>query len=312
MSGTLTLMLRRRNPDEWGRRRWDSRSCRRLDSWPRIPLRSSAATSPDAAWRPTAELLAESRLARFLRATGLPDLEALQARAVDDPAWFWGAAADDLALDWQRRPSQILDLSDGPEWARWWIGGAFNYADAATRPRAERDPDGGALAWEGEPGDVRTFTNAELRTAVERAARAFRSLGVGSGDRVGIFLPMLPETVITVLALGMLGAIYTPIFSGYGAPAVAARLVDCEAKLLVTADGFWRRGNPVALKATADEAVAAAPSVERVVVVRRLATPPTSFRGRTAATSTGKPRWPPPNRNRRSRRRRPTRKRRTC
>ena len=82
---------------------------------------------------------------------------------------------------------------------------------------------------------------------------------------------MLPETVITVLALGMLGAIYTPIFSGYGAPAVAARLVDCEAKLLVTADGFWRRGNPVALKATADEAVAAAPSVERVVVVRRLA-----------------------------------------
>ena len=225
---------------------------------------------PDAAWRPTADLLAESRLAGFLRATGRPGLEALQARAVDDPAWFWGAAVDDLALDWQRRPLKVLDLSDGPEWARWWSGGAFNYADAATRPRAERDPDGQALAWEGEPGDVRTFTNAELRTAVERAARAFRSLGVGSGDRVGIFLPMLPETVITVLALGMLGAIYTPIFSGYGAPAVAARLVDCEAKLLVTADGFWRRGNPVSLKATADEAVVAAPSVQRVLVVRRL------------------------------------------
>ena len=225
----------------------------------------------DAAWRPTPDLLADSRLARFLRATGLPGLEALQARAVDDPEWFWGAASDDLALDWQRRPSQILDLSAGPEWARWWIGGAFNWAEAATRPRAERDPDGEALAWEGEPGDVRRFTNAELRTAVERAARAFRSLGVGSGDRVGIFLPMLPETVITVLALGTLGAIYSPIFSGYGAPAVAARLVACEAKLLVTADGFWRRGNPVPLKATADEAVAAAPSVERVVVVRRLA-----------------------------------------
>jgi acetyl-CoA synthetase len=166
----------------------------------------------DAAWRPTADLLAESRLARFLRGTGLPDLEALQARAVDDPDWFWGAAADDLALDWQRRPTQILDLSDGPEWARWWRGGAFNYADAAVRSRAERDPRGGALVWEGEPGEVRLFTNRELRTAVERAARAFRSLGVDAGDRVGILLPMLPETVITVLALGMIGAIYTPIF----------------------------------------------------------------------------------------------------
>ena len=88
---------------------------------------------PDAAWRPTFELLADSRLARLLRATGVGDLEALQARAVDDPGWFWGAAADDLELDWQRPPTTILDLSDGPEWARWWGGGAFNYADAATR-----------------------------------------------------------------------------------------------------------------------------------------------------------------------------------
>jgi acetyl-CoA synthetase len=227
----------------------------------------------DAAWRPTADLLEHSRLAQFLRTTGLPDLEALQARAVNDPAWFWGAAADDLALDWQRRPTTVMDLAGGPEWARWWGGGAFNYADAATGPRATRDPGGQAIAWEGEPGDVRTFTNAELRAAVEHAARAFRALGVGPADRVGIFLPMLPETVITVLALGMLEAIYTPIFSGYGAPAVAARLADCGAKLLVTADGFWRRGNPVSLKATADEAVAAAPTVERVVVVRRLRAP---------------------------------------
>jgi acetyl-CoA synthetase len=227
----------------------------------------------EAAWRPGPALLADSRLARFLRSTGEPDLESLQARAVDDPAWFWAAAADDLALDWQRRPRTVLDLADGPEWARWWIGGAFNYADAATRPRAEREPDGPAFAWEGEPGDVRTFTNGELRSAVERAARAFRALGVGPGDRVGIFLPMLPETVITVLALGLLRAIYTPIFSGYGAPAVASRLSDCGARFLVTADGFWRRGNPVHLKATADQAVAAAPSVEHVVVVRRLGTP---------------------------------------
>jgi acetyl-CoA synthetase len=96
------------------------------------------------------------------------------------------------------------------------------------------------------------------------------SLGVGHGDRVGIFLPMVPEAVIAVLAVGKLGAVYTPIFSGYGAPAVASRLADCEARLLITADGFWRRGKPVAMKAVADAALAEAPSVERCLVVSRL------------------------------------------
>jgi len=224
----------------------------------------------DVAWRPAPADLADSRLARFVRAAGMADLETLQQRAEADPAWFWGAAADDIALAWQRTPSSVLDASHGPEWTRWWIGGAFNYADAATGPRARREPGAPALAWEGEDGEIRTFTAAELHQAVHRAARAFRSLGVGVGDRVGILLPMLPETVITVLALGLLRAIYTPIFSGYGPAAVASRLSDCGAKVLVTADGFLRRGRTVALKPVADEALAAAPSVERVVVVRRL------------------------------------------
>ena len=90
---------------------------------------------PDAAWRPTPELLADSRLAGLLRATGAEDLEALQARAVDDPAWFWAAAVDDLGLDWQRRPASTMDISRGPEWATWWSGGAFNHAIAATKPQ---------------------------------------------------------------------------------------------------------------------------------------------------------------------------------
>ena len=226
----------------------------------------------DAPWRPTPELLTESRLAGLLRATGVADLEALQTRAVDDPAWFWGAAVDELGLEWQHPFDSVLDASDGPEWARWWIGGRFNYAEAATAPRARRDPDGEAIAWEGEPGDVRRLTNAELRDRVVAAAGGFRRLGIREGDRVGVFLPMLPETAITVLALGLIGAIYTPIFSGYAAPAVATRLADCGAKLLVTADGFWRRGKQVDLKSIADDAVGAAPTVERVVVVRRLET----------------------------------------
>jgi acetyl-CoA synthetase len=225
----------------------------------------------DAAWRPGPTERAASRLAGFLRATGMPDLEALQRRAVEDPAWFWGAAADDIGVAWQRRPQDVMDVSRGMEWVRWWSGGAFNYAVAAVEPRAARDPDGGAIAWEGEDGDIRTLTNRELLSAVRRAAAAFARLGVGEGDRVGIYLPMLPETAIAVLALGLLRAIYTPIFSGYGPPAVASRLRDCEATVLITADGFRRRGSVVGLKESADLAVAQASSVRRVIVVRRMA-----------------------------------------
>ena len=225
---------------------------------------------PDAAWRPGPEQLRQSRLAGFLRATEMADLDALQRRAEADPAWFWSAASDDIAIPWQRRPTQVLDMSRGVEWSRWWAGGAFNYAAAAIDPRADRDPDGEAVAWEGEDGEVRRLTNAELRREVERAAAAFVALGVGEGDRVGIYLPMLLETVVAVLALGLIRAIYTPIFSGYGAAAVASRLRDCEASLLITADGFRRRGSIVRLKETADAAVAEAPTVRRVVVVRRL------------------------------------------
>ena len=221
------------------------------------------------AWRPSPELTRDARLARFLRSTGEPSLDALQARAVVDPGWFWGAAADDIGITWRRRPREVVDLSGGPAWARWWIGGAFDYTRAAIEPRAERDPDGGSIIWEGEDGAVRALTNAQLAAAVDLAARRLRAHGVSAGDRVGILLPMLLETVVAVLAVSRLGAIYTPIFSGYGAPAIAARLADCEASLLITADGFLRRGAWVGLKAVADEAVAAAPSVRRVVVVRR-------------------------------------------
>jgi acetyl-CoA synthetase len=225
--------------------------------------------APDVAWRPDPGRAAESQLARFLGSTGEPSLEALQARAVADPAWFWGAAAADLGIAWERRPDRVLDASRGPAWARWWIGGDLNYARAAVEPRVARDPDGEAVAWEGEDGDVRRLTNAELGAAVDGAVARLRALGVGRGDRVGILLPMLLETVVAVLALGRLRAIYTPIFSGYAAPAIAARLSDCEASVLITADGFLRRGAWVPLKSVADEAVAAAPSVRRVVVVRR-------------------------------------------
>ncbi len=226
--------------------------------------------SPAAAWRPSPDYLDRSRLRRFLTDVGCADLEDLQTRAESDPAWFWSAAVADLGIRFDPEPETVLDVSRGPEWARWWVGAGFNYVAAAVDDSAAARPDEVALVWEGEDGAVRGLSRGGLRAEVDRAARAMEALGVGRGDRVGIFLPMILEAVIAVLAVGKLGAVYAPIFSGYGAPAVASRLADCEARLLVTADGFWRRGKPVAMKAVADAALAEAPSVERCLVVRRL------------------------------------------
>ncbi len=241
----------------------------------RVIDRAFARPDSEAPWRPSPTDLADSRLARFVRGAlpgGSTDhgLEALQARAVRDPAWFWAAAADDLGLAWQRRPISTLDLADGIARARWWRGGAFNHAVAAVEPWAADRPDDVALDWEGEDGAVRRSTWAELDREVRLAARRLAGLGVGPGSRVGILLPMLPETAIAVLALGRLRAIFTPIFSGYAAPAIAARLDAFAATHLITADGFYRRGAIVPLKVVADEAVALAPTVTTVVVVRRL------------------------------------------
>jgi acetyl-CoA synthetase len=235
------------------------------------PARGPSFARPDAEapWRPGADLLFESRLGRFTRAVGERDLEALQSRAVADPAWFWGAAVADLDLAWARRPDVVLDLDRGLPFARWWRGGALDHAAAALAPWRGGRATATAVDWEGEDGATRRLTGADLTTAVEDAADRFASHGIGAGTRVGILLPMLVETVVTVLALGRLRAVFTPIFSGYAGPAVATRLRAFEASHLVTADGFLRRGSVVPLKATADAAVADAPSVRRVLVVRR-------------------------------------------
>lgn len=226
--------------------------------------------SDRAAWRPTPDYIERSRLRRFIRDVGAANLEELHERAVADPAWFWERAVADIGVRFDPPASQTLDLERGIEWARWFPGAGFNYVRRAVDERAAEAPDEAALAWEGEDAATRELTRADLRREVDRAAWALERLGVGRGDRVGIFLPMIPEVAIAALACGKLGAIYTPIFSGYGAPAVAARLTDCDAKLLITADGSYRRGQPAEMKGIADEAVAASPTVERVVMVRRL------------------------------------------
>ena len=156
----------------------------------------------------------------------------------------------------------MLDLSRGAPWAEWFTGGGFNYVTSALdRHAAGPEGERTALIWEGDDGAVRRLTFRELQLETNRLANALRQLGVERGDRVGVFMPMLPETVAAVLALGKLGAIFLPMFSGFGPEALGSRLHDGEASLLITTDGALRRGKTVPMKAVADEAMAQAPSV---------------------------------------------------
>jgi acetyl-CoA synthetase len=225
----------------------------------------------DIIWRPTREVAERARIGRFMRAHGVPTLAELQRRSVADPGWYWAAVARDLGVRWTTPYTQVLDESAGAPWARWFPGGRLNFADNCLDRHVEAG--GGnkpAIVWEGDLGESRTLTYAELLREVSRLANALTELGVEEGDRVGIFLPMSPEAAIATLGVARIGAVYTPCFSGFGAGAVASRLADCEAKVVITADGFHRRGQLVKLKETADEAAAQCPSVRAVLVHRRL------------------------------------------
>jgi acetyl-CoA synthetase len=226
--------------------------------------------SADIIWRPDPQTAARTRIARFMQQHGLASLEALQQRSVADLAWYWDAVSRDLQWHWFTPYRQVLDTSRGIQWPRWFIDGRTNLAANCLDSHLQAGR-GGALALisEAEDGTVRTLTYDELAQEVARLANALQRLGVGVNDRVGIFLPMSQEAVLAVLAVSRIGAIYTPCFSGFGASAVATRLQDCDAKVLLTADAFMRRGNVIPMKQTADAAVATCPSIEHVIVYRR-------------------------------------------
>ncbi len=221
-------------------------------------------------WEPSPEDIERSRLRRFIETLGLDSYEEFLAWAAADAGRYWDAVVRDLGLEWTSPYSEALDLSHGAPWAEWFVGSGFNYvANALDRHAAGSRRNQLAVIGEGDDGEVRKLTYWELANETNRLANALRGLGVTKGDRVAIFLPMLPETVAATLACGKIGAIYTPLFSGYGEEAVASRLRDCEASVLITADAFPRRGTPVPLKTIADAAMGAAPSVQTCLVLRR-------------------------------------------
>jgi acetyl-CoA synthetase len=231
-----------------------------------------AGVTEEAFWRPDPAAMQRTRMASLMRRLGARDYLDLVRIGSEDLDRFWQEAVADIGIEWYEPYTAVRDSSRGMEWTTWFTGGKLNLVHNCVDKHVRDRPDQVALVSEYEDGSTRRFTYAELDREVSRLAGAMRALGVGRGDAVGLFLPMIPEVVFSLLAVAKLGAIFIPLFSGYGAEAVAVRLADANARLLVTADGFMRRGSPVAMKAVADAACGLTSSVQHQLVVRRAGT----------------------------------------
>jgi len=212
-------------------------------------------------FKPSAEFKAQANLgseAAYKR---------LYAESVNSPARFWGRQAKDF-LTWRKPFSQVLQWK-APH-AKWFTGGMLNAAENCLdrhlgTPRENK----AAIIFEGEPGDIRTLTYKQLHREVCKFANVIESLGLRKGDRAAIYMPMVPEAAIAMLACARIGVVHTVIFGGFSTEAIKDRINDCNAKLVITADGGWRRGKVVELKGSVDRALSATPSVERVIVLKR-------------------------------------------
>lgn len=222
-------------------------------------------------WEPNPEWVASSNLKRFMDRWKIHSYPELCRRSVEDISWFWDAVLKDLGIRFKQPYSTVVDFRDGKEFPRWCVNGRLNIVESCLDRWVETGFGGRpALCWEGEEGTIRVLSYLDLHREVNRCANALRRLGLGQGDTVGLYMPMTPELAIAFLAVVRIGAILLPLFSGYGASAIATRLNDARAKVLFTADGFFRRGHVIAMKAIADEAIREAPSVTHLVVCRRV------------------------------------------
>ena len=231
---------------------------------------------PQIAWRPSAETIAEANLTRFIAACGRRDYDDLIAWAEAEPEAFYRGLLSHIDYRFTVPFMRAVDASAGIERTRWCLGGRTNVTlNCLDKWRGTPTESKTALIWCGENGDRLTLSYGELDTQVCRMAAGLRRLGIGPGDVVAIYLPNIPEAVVALLAVPKIGGIVLPLFSGFGADAVASRLNDAKAKAVITVDGSYRRGRVVASKAVVDEVRDQVPSLEHVIVCHRADAPMT-------------------------------------
>src|SRR5205807_6474015 len=207
---------------------------------------------------------------RFIDKNQLGTYDMLMQRSITDIAWFWNTVLRDLDIQFSKPYSQIVDLSEGKPWPKWCVGAEMNIVHNMLDKYAGTEIDNRlAIKSEIEDGTTRTLTYKQLREEVNKMAAALRSLGLDKGDAVGVFMPMVPEIVVAMLAIIKIGGIFLPLFSGFGAAAIVSRLNDAEAKALFTAAGTYRRGKFCPMKPIADEAAAQIPTLRQLVVLNQ-------------------------------------------
>ena len=224
----------------------------------------------DIIWRPDEDFLTNSHVAKLMKKLGISDYREFLRWSVEDIRRFWEIVLEDMGLEWYRPYDELLDLSGGFPWAKWFIGGETNIVlNCIDRHLEGGRKDQTALVWESDGGEARTFTYAELSAEVSRLANAMRDMGLKPGDVAGVFLPMVPEAAIVMYACFKTGVAVLPVFSGFGPEGLAERLIHAEARILFTVDGAVRRGKKVPLKGTVDAALERGTKVEKVVVLER-------------------------------------------
>jgi len=222
-------------------------------------------SSADIAWEPYGYYRIHSNVAQFMDEYGYKSPADLAPGSEDEIATFWRDAIDDLGVVWDEPPDEILDASGRVEFPDWFPGARLNATRTALDRWVERTPAATAIAWESERGDTRKITYRELDRRVGRVANALRDAGIGRGDRIGILFPLHVHALVTALAALKVGAVQTHVFPGYGVDAVADRLADAEVEVLVSADGYVRKGTEIPLRPKVREVLASVPTVERVV-----------------------------------------------
>ena len=230
------------------------------------------AETSEIVWRPSEERLEASRLTALIREMGAADYHDLYARSLDDPGWFWHGLLKFLEIRFYQPYHTVLDVSRGKAWADWCVGGTTNlYLNCLEKHRDTLVWHQPFIEWQGEDERSRTLSYADFDAEVNQLAAALIELGVGAGDVVGLYLPMIAEVYVGFFACAKIGAVNMPLFSGFGPSPIATRLNEGNVKVVVTADGTWRRGFASPMKAALDEAIGEAPSVEAVIVVDHMA-----------------------------------------
>jgi acetyl-CoA synthetase len=232
-------------------------------------------------YEPSEEFVRESNVYEFMQEHDIESFEELHERTVREVDgleasgldWFWGEVVDHLGLEFYQEYDRIREESEGPQFTDWYPGGKLNIAHNVLDRHAR--PDSGnrnavACIWEGEDGDVREVTYHELHRQANKVANALEARGIGTGDTVGLYMPMVPAVISILYGCFKVGAVAVPIFSGFGVDATATRIADAGCSVLFTGDGFYRRGSEVRLKQSADEAIAEAGHVDHTVVYDRL------------------------------------------